>query len=106
MGGGSGLLCFFPSIFLLAVYLGNVGCPRTCSVEKVGLQLRDLPASTSLVKWKLLVSLESSLYQMMFCWATQVKGCLTKANTRKIVFLRQAKVEKVLLEQTQERMFT
>jgi hypothetical protein len=37
------------------------------------------------MKWKLLVSLES----YMFCWSTQVKGCLAKANKHVKVFLKQ-----------------
>lgn len=35
------------------------------------------------VKRKLLVSLESLLCQMMFCWGTQVKGCFAKADVQK-----------------------
>jgi hypothetical protein len=33
-----------------------------------------------IMKFKLLVSLESQLCQMMFCWDTQVKGCVAIAN--------------------------
>ena len=34
----------------------------------------------SLLKWRFLVSLETQLFQMAFCWDTQVKGCFAKAG--------------------------
>ena len=37
--------------------------------------------------WKLPVSLERPLCQMMFFWSTQVKGCFAKADTWKNCFL-------------------
>jgi hypothetical protein len=45
------------------------------------------------LKWKLLVSLESQLCQMMFYWGTHVKRCLVKADTWKTVFLKQTHVK-------------
>ena len=42
---------------------------------------QELLFHNTLVKWKLLVSLKSQLCQMMFCWGTQVTGCLAKADT-------------------------
>ena len=38
-----------------------------------------------LLKWKLLVSLESQWCQMMFCWGTRVKGCFAR-QTRERMF--------------------
>jgi hypothetical protein len=32
----------------------------------------------------------------MFCWGTQVKGCIAKANMCKIVFLKQTQVKRYL----------
>ena len=40
-----------------------------------------------------LVSLENQLCQMMFCWGTQVKGCLAKADMGMNVFLKQTQVK-------------
>ena len=37
--------------------------------------------------WEFLVSLESQLCQMMFCWGTQVKGCFAEADMWKSVLL-------------------
>ena len=45
------------------------------------------------LNWKLLVSLESLLCQMMVCWGTQAKGCLAKADTWENVFLKQTQVK-------------
>jgi hypothetical protein len=37
------------------------------------------------LKWKPLIPLETQLCQMTFCWGTQVKGCLARADTCKDV---------------------
>jgi hypothetical protein len=60
----------------------------------------DLPGEVRRVKWKLLVSLESQLCQMMLCWGTQVKGCLAKADTGKTALLRQTQVSGCLMKQS------
>jgi hypothetical protein len=49
--------------------------------------------SVIFVKWKLPVSLESQLCQMMFFWATQVKGYLAKADMWKKALLKQIQVK-------------
>ena len=38
------------------------------------------------VKWKCLVSLGIQLYQMMFCWGTQVKECFPEGDTGEGMF--------------------
>ena len=38
------------------------------------------------LKWKLLVSLENQLCQMVFCWGTQVKDYFAKADTGERMF--------------------
>lgn len=47
---------------------------------------QDFPWSENQLEWKLLVCLESHLYQMMVCWGTQMKGSLTKEDTKKECF--------------------
>lgn len=44
------------------------------------------------MKCKLPVSLENQLCQMTFCWCTQVRGGLAKADRGKNVFLQQTQV--------------
>ena len=51
------------------------------------------PFCSDYVKWKLLVSLESKLCQMVVCWATRVKACLARADTGKNVFWKQTWVK-------------
>ena len=36
---------------------------------------------------------------MLFCWGTQVKGCLAKANMGKAVFLQQTQVKGPLMKE-------
>ena len=38
------------------------------------------------LKWKFLISLESQLYHMIFCWGRHVKGCFAKADTGESMF--------------------
>jgi hypothetical protein len=53
--------------------------------QKICLGLQDIQDKKweGVVKWKLKISLGSQLCQMMFCWGTQVKGCLAKADIEK-----------------------
>jgi hypothetical protein len=43
------LFCFCFCFFRDRVFLCSPGCPGTHSVDQAGLELRDLPASASLV---------------------------------------------------------
>lgn len=63
----------------------------TCSSRRVWATLTL--KGNSRLKWKLLVSRESQLCQVMVCWGTQVRGCLAKEDTGKTVFLKQAQVK-------------
>ena len=45
------------------------------------------------LKWKLLVSLETQLCQMMFFWGTQVKGCFAEADTGERMFCWRRRVK-------------
>ena len=68
---------------LLAIYSGCL---------KPSFTVNETRRGHWILKWKLLVSLESPLCQMMVCWGTQVKGSIAKANTWKNVFLKQTQV--------------
>ena len=49
-------------------------------------------SSWSRIFWSFFLNVVMS-NQMMFCWSTQVKGCLAKADTGKNVFLKQTQVK-------------
>lgn len=53
----------------------------------------EIPFTQYLVKWKLLLCLESQFCQITFCWGTQVKGYLAKADPWKNVFLKQTQIK-------------
>jgi hypothetical protein len=66
----------------------DASCRAVCAW---GLVWRVRSGLMFFLKWKLLVSLESQLCQMMLCWGTQVKGCFAKGDMWKC-FRKQTQV--------------
>ena len=59
----------------------SVSVKRHCDQEGRHLIVCCLQFQRVSLKWKLLASLERQLCKVIFCWGTQVKGCLAKADT-------------------------
>ena len=47
---------------------------------------RNLVSKTKELNWKLMVSLESQLCQMVFCWGKHVEECFPEADTSERMF--------------------